>query len=455
MRPTSPARRRHADQGGRDPERRPTLAPSRSCSTSSRRTRSSSPPSLQVFLHRFPRDRYAGWVRRVRQGGGQDPFSKKVLAEVDFHAGRGRADRRLLCGRDKCGAPPRTLNEDTAPKARALPLSPKLGKKATFRFRVSDNSGKARALVATRARPVREPDDAVAEVGPAVRRVGRWRVPGRWSPGGSASACSGPTRRQRGPTSRAELVLKSARREEDGVQAARWRVTATHLVAGLQASVAAKRSDRPRMNEERRTTTSSQFCVDDERHAGFQGEVGEGRAREARPPSSPCVERPEGGCGACRATRSPAATCPRRVAELAPRAKRAHVDPMRRLEDLAAHPGREKSRAVRCYGIRDPRGRDGGQARPPARLPKARVAGPGGERRLASSILVCQRSPTERCEQVEEARRIGEVARPSRGGRCPTARPSSIVRSTMTGNGNVRTRARIPIDASECLISSA
>ena len=74
---------------------------------------------------------------------------EKVLAQVDFNAKTvDELTQTATAGVNKLRASLAHPNGDVrAPKARAFPLSAKLGKKAKLRFRVSDNSGKARALV--------------------------------------------------------------------------------------------------------------------------------------------------------------------------------------------------------------------------------------------------------------------------------------------------------------------
>ena len=89
----------------------------------------------------------AGFGVYVR--GGQDPVPREGA-----RAGRlpredgGRADPDSDRGREQAARLARASERGfRAPKARAFPPSAKLGKKAKLRFRVSDNSAKARALV--------------------------------------------------------------------------------------------------------------------------------------------------------------------------------------------------------------------------------------------------------------------------------------------------------------------
>jgi hypothetical protein len=77
------------------------------------------------------------------------PSLEKLLAQVDFDASTvDELTETATAGvnklRSSLGHP---SGDARAPKAHALPLTAKLGAKAKLRFRVSDNSGKARALV--------------------------------------------------------------------------------------------------------------------------------------------------------------------------------------------------------------------------------------------------------------------------------------------------------------------
>jgi len=74
---------------------------------------------------------------------------ERVLVQVDFQAKTvDELTESATAGVNKLRASLAHPNGDTrAPKARAFPQNAKLGKKAKLRFRVSDNSGKARALV--------------------------------------------------------------------------------------------------------------------------------------------------------------------------------------------------------------------------------------------------------------------------------------------------------------------
>ena len=77
------------------------------------------------------------------------PALQKVLDQVTFHARTvDELTQTAIAGVNKLRlalAPP--SSDARAPTARALPVSAKLGTKAKLRFRIADNSGKARALV--------------------------------------------------------------------------------------------------------------------------------------------------------------------------------------------------------------------------------------------------------------------------------------------------------------------
>jgi len=74
---------------------------------------------------------------------------EKVLAQVDFRASTvDDLTETATAGVNRLRASLGHRSGDArAPKARALPLTATLGKKVKLRFRVSDNSGRARALV--------------------------------------------------------------------------------------------------------------------------------------------------------------------------------------------------------------------------------------------------------------------------------------------------------------------
>jgi len=77
------------------------------------------------------------------------PSLEKLLAQVDFDASSvDELTQSATAGVNRLRSSLAHPSGDArAPKARAFPLTAKLGKKAKLRFRVSDNSGKARALV--------------------------------------------------------------------------------------------------------------------------------------------------------------------------------------------------------------------------------------------------------------------------------------------------------------------
>jgi hypothetical protein len=114
---------------------------------------------------------------------------ERVLSKVPFHAET--VDELTQTATAGVNAVRLSLTRPSgdgrAPTARALAMSAKLGKKTALRFRVSDNSGKARALVR-----VYGPQYALfASLSMPLRKVGargsvqsvRWRVPPTLAPG--------------------------------------------------------------------------------------------------------------------------------------------------------------------------------------------------------------------------------------------------------------------------------
>ena len=201
----------------------------------------------------------------------------------------------------------RPSGDKRAPTARALAMSAKLGKKAKLRFRLSDNSGKARALVR-----VYGPQYALfASLTMPLRKVGArgsvqsvsWRVPVTLGTG-KFSFC---VLRDRQGREREQDELREAAPErraltEREVRAARLRVTKS-APCQPDCSRAAAVKQRPSSHEQRLHPES---VLVDERHAGFQGEVAKDELAKLAPRRVPCVERPEDSA-LPRATRSPAA----------------------------------------------------------------------------------------------------------------------------------------------------
>ena len=117
------------------------------------------------------------------------PELQQVLSQVPLHTGTvHELTETATAGVNKLRQSlTKPSGDKRAPSARALAMSAKLGKKTKLRFRVSDNSGKARALVR-----VYGPQYALfASLSMALRKVGArgsvhsvgWRVPPTLAPG--------------------------------------------------------------------------------------------------------------------------------------------------------------------------------------------------------------------------------------------------------------------------------
>ena len=198
---------------------------------------------------------------------------------------------------------------------------------------------------------------------------------------------------------------------------------AARLVAGLQ----------PRCSHEERSSSHEQRLhpVSSGRRAACRlpGRGGKGRAREARPPSSPCVERPEDGA-LSRATRSPAAAL-----SATRRTSAACKARPRRSDTPAGRPGSPsgpRRNRARCRSRTKPTGPGRGQARPPAcRRRGSEPEAKDGWLRRFWSASARPRRVASRSRKLDGSTKSAPQSRRAMS----HGSPSLIVRSTMTGNG--------------------